>query len=57
MLAYFLWIPRYRYKLFNATGNKAEYVNNVCVNNCPQNIEIIFENKYSKKYNSKVNGE
>ena len=44
ILAYFVWIPRYKYKLFNVKFNKANYNNNICTSNCPQVIDVIFEN-------------
>ena len=44
ILAYFVWIPRYKYKLFNVEFNKANYKDNICTSNCPQVIDVIFEN-------------
>ena len=53
---YFVWIPRYKYKLFNVSGNKATYTDGICTANCPQSIEIVFENK-SKKSSGNSDGE
>ncbi len=46
--SYFVWIPRYRYKIFN-TGNYSSLTSlNV---NAPQTIEIKFENKSTSSSN------
>ncbi|MDD2434906.1 MAG: prepilin-type N-terminal cleavage/methylation domain-containing protein [Bacilli bacterium] len=46
VLAYLVWVPRYRYKLFN--------VNDVMV--AEQTIEVVFENKDTTKSNGSTNG-
>ena len=48
ILAYFVWVPRYKYKLFNVEGTSGTTENK---------IEIIFENKSTKKSNGTKNGE
>jgi len=47
ILAYLVWIPRYRYKLFNVNGAIIS----------PQSIEITFENTNTTKSNGTQNGE
>jgi prepilin-type N-terminal cleavage/methylation domain-containing protein len=47
VLAYLVWIPRYRYKLFNVQSSKIT----------PQEIEIVFENKNTPKSKGSNNGE
>ncbi|MDD2377349.1 MAG: prepilin-type N-terminal cleavage/methylation domain-containing protein [Bacilli bacterium] len=47
VLAYLVWIPRYRYKLFNAKA----------LSTSPQTIEVKFEGKYATKSNGDNNGE
>jgi prepilin-type N-terminal cleavage/methylation domain-containing protein len=47
VLAYLVWIPRYRYKLFNATFQVSS----------PQEIEIEFQNRTTPKSNGNSNGE
>ena len=47
VLAYLVWIPRYRYKLFN--------VNSEVIS--PQEIEIVFESKNVQKSTGSNNGE
>ena len=49
ILAYYVWIPRYKYKLFNT--------NLMNLVNTPVLIEIVFENIYDDKSNGTVNGE
>lgn len=46
ILAFFVWIPRYKYKLFNVGTALASYntTTNVCTTNCPIEIELKFEN-------------
>ena len=39
--SYFVWIPRYRYKIFN----KGTYTGSTSIGNSTQTIDIIFENK------------
>jgi hypothetical protein len=41
--SYFVWVPRYRYKLFNASA----------LSSVPQSIEIIFEDRYTSKSSGK----
>ena len=45
--SYFVWIPRYKYKLFNTEFNKIN----------KETIDIVFENKDVAKTEGKVNGE
>lgn len=47
ILTYLVWIPRYRYKLFNALFDKID----------PIEINIVFEGKNSSKSNGTKNGE
>ena len=47
ILAYYVYIPRYRYQLFNANNGMVE----------PQEISIEFENKYERKSKGTTNGE
>ena len=49
ILAYYVWIPRYRYKLFNADFNN--------LNSNPQLIDIVFESSTTLKSISTLNGE
>ncbi|MGE5456398.1 MAG: prepilin-type N-terminal cleavage/methylation domain-containing protein [Ignavibacteriales bacterium] len=46
VLAYLVWIPRYRYKLFNVEALSVS----------PQAIEIVFEDKNITKSNGSTNG-
>ena len=45
ILAYYVWIPRYKYKLFNVDFNfdVDAYNHNICTANCPQVIDVVFE--------------
>ncbi len=47
ILQMYVWIPRYRYQLFNVNGESIE----------PQMINVIFENNTTPKSNGKVNGQ
>ena len=47
ILQMYVWIPRYRYQLFNVNGEDIE----------PQMINVIFENNATPKSNGKVNGQ
>ena len=47
VLAYLVWIPRYKYKLFNVSSTAIS----------PQEIEIRFEDRYSIKSTGSSNGE
>lgn len=49
ILGYYVWIPRYKYKLFNS-----DYNNHI---SAPQEIEIVFENKSTPKSLGNLNGE
>ncbi len=42
--SYFVWIPRYKYKLFNL-GNYNSVINEKPTTNIAKTIEIVFENK------------
>ena len=58
--SYFVWIPRYRYKLFNVdntTLDSKEYDNYLDVPSKAQEIEIEFENKETTLSNGEKNGE
>jgi len=58
ILAYWTWIPRYRYELFNVDFNAAVYdENGICTANCPQTINIEFEGTDTTKSNGDSNGE
>lgn len=57
ILAYFVWIPRYKYKLFNVGGLASTYTNGVCTANCPKEIEIVFESKDTPKSTGNSNGQ
>ena len=46
---YFVWIPRYKYKLFNAAGNSNA--------NIEKPIDIVFENNGTTASNGTTNGE
>ncbi|MDD4547715.1 MAG: type II secretion system protein [Bacilli bacterium] len=46
ILAHLVWIPRYKYKLFNVDSEVSS----------PREIEIIFEKKQSPKSNGNING-
>jgi len=46
ILAYYVWIPRYKYKLFNVNN---EYI-------AEQEIEVVFENKNTPKSTGTTNG-
>ncbi|MEG1792805.1 MAG: hypothetical protein RR294_04305 [Bacilli bacterium] len=48
ILAYFVWVPRYKFKLFNIEG-KTDIE--------PKDIEIIFENNKTQKSTGTLNGE
>jgi len=50
--SYFVWIPRYRYKIFN-DGN---YVDQTAVENRVQTIEVEFENKNTSVSNGSTVG-
>ena len=57
ILAYLVWIPRYRYTLFNVDGTAATYSDDTtCTANCPQSISITFENAYTTKSTGSTNG-
>ncbi len=78
ILAYLVWIPRYRYTLWNVTGNAATYTGGcsnasylspstcvansgtwttpTCTSNCPQSINITFENANTTKSTGSTNG-
>lgn len=57
VLAFFVWIPRYKYKLLNAEGNKASYnILGNCTGNCPQTFEVEFQN-VNETSNGTSNGE
>ena len=43
ILAYYVWIPRYKYKLFNVEFKGATYNDGVCTSNCPSVIDVVFE--------------
>lgn len=47
IIGYFVWIPRYRYKLFNVESKKID----------AKEIELVFETKNDKKQNGNTNGE
>ena len=51
ILAYYVWIPRYKYQLFNAEYKEPVFGEDLinCVDNCPEEqlIEVIFENETS----------
>ena len=47
ILMYYVWIPRYRYKLFNTTFTY----------NTSRQIEVIFEGKRTTKSNGTINGQ
>ncbi len=42
--SYFVWIPRYKYKLFDM-GNYTNGINGTATNSNKKSIEIVFENK------------
>ncbi len=42
--SYFVWIPRYKYKLFDM-GNYTNSINGTATNSNKKTIEIVFENK------------
>lgn len=56
ILAYLVWIPRYRYTLWNVSGLTATYSGDTCTSNCPRSIEITFENATTTKSISVTNG-
>ena len=56
ILAYLVWIPRYRYTLFNVAGTAATYSGSTCTANCPQSINITFENAGTTKSTGATNG-
>ena len=49
ILAYYVWIPRYKYQLFNVDFIEANYIydhdadSSICTANCPQVIDVVFE--------------
>ncbi len=47
ILAYYVWIPRYKYQLWNVEGNESQ----------PQEIKIEFESKSTPKSTGTKNGE
>ena len=56
--SYFVWIPRYRYKLFNVDNTNLTTVASAAdVESKVQRIEIEFESKYDKVSNGTKNGE
>ena len=58
--SYFVWIPRFRYKLFNVVNmilDSKVYVNYLDVPSKAKEIEIEFESKYDKVSNGSKNGE
>jgi len=57
ILAYWVWIPRYRYQLFNTEFNAAVYTDGECTANCPQTINIVFESADTQKSEGDSNGE
>ncbi len=56
ILAYLVWIPRYRYTLWNVSGLTATYSESTCTSNCPRSISITFENATTTKSASVTNG-
>lgn len=52
--SYFVWIPRYKYKLFNL-GDYSTYTTETYVNNA-QTIEIVFESKEVESSNGNTVG-
>ena len=50
--SYFVWIPRYKYKIFN-TGS---YTGLTSISNSTQTIEVVFENKDTKVSNGTTVG-
>jgi len=57
ILGYWVWIPRYRYELFNTEFNQATYTDGVCTANCPQTIKVVFESSDTVKSDGSANGE
>ena len=58
--SYFVWIPRYRYKLFNVDNTSKDsktYTNYKDIPSKAEEIEIVFENKETKISNGNKNGE
>ena len=58
--SYFVWIPRFRYKLFNVDNmilDSKVYTNYLDVPSKAKEIEIEFESKYDKVSNGSKNGE
>ena len=56
--SYFVWIPRYRYKLFNTDNYSLTTVNSaINVESKAQEIEVEFENKEMAASNGMANGE
>jgi len=57
ILAYLVWIPRYRYTLWNVSGTAAIYSDDTtCTANCPQTISITFEDAETTKSTGSTNG-
>lgn len=56
ILAYLVWIPRYKYTLWNASGLAATYSDDTCTANCPQSISITFEDASAAKSSGTTNG-
>ena len=55
--SYFVWIPRYKYKIFNE-GNYNSYINGKPESSSkPDTIEIVFENKNTSESNGSKVGE
>lgn len=58
--SYFVWIPRYKYKLWNVSNTnidqKKEYTNYLDVPNDVREIEIVFENNETTPSNGNTNG-
>ena len=58
--SYFVWIPRYRYKLFNVDNTSKDSKTYTIYTDVPskaQEIEIVFENKKTKESIGTKNGE
>ena len=56
ILAYLVWIPRYRYTLWNVAGLAATYSGETCTANCPQTISVTFEGASTSKSTGSTNG-
>ena len=50
--SYFVWIPRYKYKIFNA----GSYTGLTTISNSTQTIEVVFENKDTTQSNGTTVG-